>query len=88
MQWARSVRVSLSEPTDLAGLMRCSAYSAVVNRPLVDRSRGDDAVAHFHEKLLKLSALMRTERGRDLARSRHRFMLDFLAQLDVEQASV
>ena len=66
--------------------MRCSAYSAVVGRPLVGGEDGD-AIAHFHDKLLKLAGMMRTDRGRELARSRHAFMLAFLDQVDAEGGS-
>lgn len=41
-------------------------------------------VNHFHEKLLKLSAMMKTNSGKEMARRRHQFMLDFLNQLEDE----
>jgi uncharacterized protein len=37
-------------------------------------------IAHFYEKLLKLKEQMHTERGRELATTRHKLMEDFLEQ--------
>ncbi|KAJ1953927.1 hypothetical protein GGI12_005905, partial [Dipsacomyces acuminosporus] len=44
------------------------------------------AVAHFHEKLLKLASMMKTELGKQEARRRHEYMAQFLQQLDLEYA--
>jgi uncharacterized protein len=43
----------------------------------VHQSRSD-------EKLLHLKRMMKTESGRSIAESRHRFMESFLEQLDLE----
>ncbi|KAG5182093.1 hypothetical protein JKP88DRAFT_319802, partial [Tribonema minus] len=43
-------------------------------------------INHFHEKLLKLSGMMKTESGRALARSRHEFMVAYLKQFEEEVA--
>ncbi|KAJ2107143.1 hypothetical protein GGI16_001651 [Coemansia sp. S142-1] len=42
------------------------------------------AVAHFHEKLLKLASMMKTERGRQEAQRRHDYLIGFLQQIDDE----
>ncbi|KAJ2259307.1 hypothetical protein GGI13_000090 [Coemansia sp. RSA 455] len=42
------------------------------------------AVAHFHEKLLKLASMMKTERGRQEAQRRHDYLIGFLKQIDEE----
>ncbi|KAJ2754381.1 hypothetical protein GGI19_002448 [Coemansia pectinata] len=42
------------------------------------------AVAHFHEKLLKLASMMKTERGRQEAQRRHDYLIGFLQQVDEE----
>ncbi|KAJ2804207.1 hypothetical protein H4R20_002593 [Coemansia guatemalensis] len=42
------------------------------------------AVSHFHEKLLKLTLMMKTKRGKQEAERRHAFMIQFLHQLDDE----
>jgi uncharacterized protein len=44
----------------------------------------NDAVMHFHDKLLKLKDLMFTETGRDIARERHAFLITFLEILEQE----
>ncbi len=41
-------------------------------------------INHFHEKLLKLKGLMRTEAGRAAAEGRHAFMEAFLKQFHAE----
>jgi len=60
------------------GICRAATYGVEHGRPL------GDFVAHFHEKLLKLRDRMYTEEARRLAELRHRFMLEFLYQLDRE----
>lgn len=44
----------------------------------------DDAVMHFHDKLLKLKSLMYTETGRKIALERHAFLELFLKALAEE----
>ena len=44
----------------------------------------DDAVEHFHDKLLKLKDLMHTETARGIARERHEFLAGFLTTLERE----
>ena len=44
----------------------------------------DDAVGHFHDKLLKLKDLMHTETARGIARERHEFLAGFLTTLERE----
>ncbi|RLI10695.1 phosphohydrolase, partial [Candidatus Bathyarchaeota archaeon] len=60
------------------GVYRTAMYSAEHGRPV------NEFVVHFHEKLLKLRSRMFTPEARRMAESRHRFMFDFLAQLDRE----
>ncbi|KAJ2715890.1 hypothetical protein H4R19_000951 [Coemansia spiralis] len=48
--------------------------------------KGGTAVAHFHEKLLRLASMMKTAAGRREAHRRHAFMGQFLEQLDAELA--
>ena len=45
----------------------------------------DDAIAHFHDKLLKLGELMYTGSGRRIAKTRHAFLISFLEALDEER---
>ncbi|MGB7788120.1 HD domain-containing protein [Methanoregula sp.] len=45
----------------------------------------DDAVAHVHDKLLKLRGMMYTESGRRIAGTRHAFLTSFLDTLEEER---
>ena len=47
-------------------------------RQTVESTRVDTTVNHFHEKLLKLRGLMKTETGRAMAEKRHARMVEFL----------
>lgn len=71
------------------GIMRCSAYSAVVNRALYATTNSGEldtgcSIQHYHDKLLKLQGMLRTTEGRRLGEERHRFMLAFLEQVKAE----
>jgi uncharacterized protein len=71
------------------GIMRCSAYSVVVNRPLyatTDEGEIDPgcSIEHYHSKLLKLQGMLRTKEGKRLGEKRHEFMLSFLDQVNKE----
>jgi len=45
----------------------------------------DDAIAHFHDKLLKLGGLMYTVSGRKIAGRRHAFLVSFLEAIEDEK---
>jgi uncharacterized protein len=45
---------------------------------------GSSSYNHLHEKLLKLKDTMNTATGRRLAKGRHRFMVQFAAQFELE----
>ncbi|KZP00492.1 hypothetical protein CALVIDRAFT_533502 [Calocera viscosa TUFC12733] len=66
------------------GIMRCAAFSAITNRPLYVAGNEDTAIAHFHDKLLKIAGSLKTEMGKQLGVKRHQAMLDFLAAVDDE----
>ena len=71
------------------GIMRCSAYSTVINRPLYAPAPDGEldkecSIQHYYDKLLKLQGLLRTEEGRRLGTERHDFMHLFLKQLESE----
>lgn len=60
------------------GVARAFAYGGEHGRPLAA------SVQHFHDKLLLLASEMGTDRGRELAASRHAFIVAFLQELDAE----
>jgi len=79
-------------------MTRAITYGAVKNRVLYDPTimprtpkskaqyRQDDSttINHFYEKLLLIKDHLNTETARQIAISRHQFMLDFLAQFKAE----
>ncbi|SOC14947.1 uncharacterized protein SAMN05880501_1088 [Ureibacillus xyleni] len=81
------------------GIARTFAYGGAKGRKLYDdeeearmamteeeyRSKNTSSVTHFYEKLLLLKDLMTTEKGKQMAEERHRFMVTFLEQLKNER---
>lgn len=62
-----------------------------VNVPVVEFKNKEEykkyigtTINHFYEKLLKLSGMMKTDKGKDMALQRHDFMLGFLDQFSLE----
>ncbi|BGP18005.1 hypothetical protein JCM10213_005044 [Rhodosporidiobolus nylandii] len=83
------------------GILRCAAYSSHANRALylpppasnlalapgAPAPEGNDsAIQHFHDKLFKLEGMMRTEKGRELARKRTESMRRFVEDVEREWA--
>ncbi len=81
------------------GIARCFAYNGKKGNPIHDPSitprtkkisaaeykKDDDtSINHFYEKLLKLTALMNTKTGKRIARRRHIFLKNFLAEFLAE----
>lgn len=78
------------------GIARCLTFGGSRNRVLHDpevkarrnlskeeyikKDGKQTTLNHFHEKLLKLKHLMKTEAGRRRAEKRHKFMQDFLTE--------
>ncbi|MCD6479348.1 HD domain-containing protein [Candidatus Bathyarchaeota archaeon] len=60
------------------GIYRAATYSGEHQRPI------EGFIQHFHEKLLRLRELLYTEEARRMAEERHRFMLQYLEQLERE----
>ncbi|UTR14933.1 HD domain-containing protein [Salipaludibacillus sp. LMS25] len=74
------------------GIARCFMFAGYKGEPMylpelkprdtmtneAYRQERSSAINHFYEKLLKLSALMTTETGKQLARERHHFLETFL----------
>ncbi len=63
------------------GIARCFLWSGEHRKVL------KEAIKHFDEKLLKLKDAMNTASGRKMAEERHRFMLEFLEELESEGAA-
>lgn len=84
------------------GIARTFAYGGAKGRKLYDeseeirlqmteeeyRSKETASVTHFYEKLLLLKDLMTTEKGKQMAEERHRFMVSFLQQLKKEREGI
>ncbi|KOS63419.1 HD domain-containing protein [Lysinibacillus agricola] len=80
------------------GIARTFAFGGAKGRKLYDeeedartdmteeeyRSKNTSSVTHFYEKLLFLKDLMTTEKGKQMAKERHQFMVQFLEQLQNE----
>lgn len=80
------------------GIARAFAYGGSHHRPLYIpdetyhltmneaeyRSSVSSTIAHFHEKLLLLKAMMNTNEAKQIAEERHQFMLQFLTEFDEE----
>lgn len=86
------------EAVGAIAVTRAITYGAVKNRTLYDPNiapriaknkaqyRNDDSttINHFYEKLLLIKDRLNTETARQIAVSRHQFMLDFLEQFKAE----
>jgi uncharacterized protein len=80
------------------GIARTFAFGGARGRKLYDadevtriqmtevdyRRKKTASVTHFHEKLLLLKDLMVTTEGKRIAEQRHKFMVEFLEQLESE----
>ena len=60
------------------GIARTFSYGGCKGRPLTD------TVQHFHDKLLLLKDEMNTETAKQMAESRHQFLITFLKELEKE----
>lgn len=60
------------------GVYRAAQYGTEHNRPI------EEFITHFHEKLLTLKNLMYTNIAREIAEKRHKYMKEYLIQLDKE----
>lgn len=67
------------------GVARCFVYSGAHDRPMwtPDSDEGS-AIDHFHEKLLNLKDEMHTDAAREVADSRHDFLVAFLERFEDE----
>lgn len=86
------------EAVGAIAIARTITYGAVKHRVLYDpkiapqtqqskadyRQANSTTINHFYEKLLLIKAHLNTDTARQIAQSRHQFMLDFLAQFKAE----
>lgn len=61
-----------------------SASSPAAPAPATAPASDDSAIAHFHDKLLRLEAMIKTARGRELARARTDTLRRFVADTERE----
>ena len=68
------------------GIARTFAYGGKNNRMIYNQDKDDktDSLSHFHDKLLKLSLLMNTKEGKNIAKKRTEYMLNYLDVFDAE----
>ncbi|KAI8140381.1 hypothetical protein BJV82DRAFT_226576 [Fennellomyces sp. T-0311] len=85
------------------GILRCAAFSGAKNIPLhvpeldpilnmnqeeyTKQTKGT-AINHFHEKLFRLSSMMRTPAGKVMAKERDQFMHAFIRQIEQEEKTI
>jgi len=60
------------------GIARCFVFTTIRKEKIYD------AITHFYEKLLKLKGMMKTKKGRELAKLRHDLMVLFLREYKEE----
>ena len=58
------------------GIARTFAYGGKTGRTI------EDSISHFHDKLLLLKDMMHTNKAKEIAEERHRYMLGFLDELE------
>lgn len=62
--------------------------SSLTQEEYMSSGREQTTVNHFHEKLLKLKDMMKTDTGRRIAEKRHAFMVSYLEAFTQEWDSV
>jgi uncharacterized protein len=65
------------------GVARAFNYGGFINNPIyipdeIISGLSKSTIGHFYDKLLRLSGLMNTKTGKELAEERHRYLEDFL----------
>ena len=65
------------------GIARAFSYGGFRQRPFYSTTEAS-TIDHFHEKLLLLPQMMKTQAGRKMAEERKNFMLLFLSHFDAE----
>nr|GAT48717.1 predicted protein [Mycena chlorophos] len=74
------------------GVLRCAAYSAVVNHPLYVPASSttspsliaSSAIGHFHDKLMHIRDRLKTEPGKLLGEKRHAVLVAFIESVEEE----
>jgi len=68
------------------GIARAFAYGGRLNRQVYNPEKDDNlnTISHFYEKLLKLPDLMNTDKAREIAQNRTKFMKEYLNRFYIE----
>lgn len=65
------------------GIARCFAYGGSKKRILYspdEKEKENSSIQHFYDKLFKLKDMMNTESAKQIAKQRHLFMEEYIAQ--------
>lgn len=65
-------------------IARTFAYGGAMNRKIYDESDDSSSINHFYEKLLLLKDKLNTKEAKEIARSRHEFMIKYLNEFHKE----
>ncbi|AIO18000.1 putative hydrolase [Candidatus Izimaplasma bacterium HR1] len=65
-------------------IARTFAYGGSMNRKIYEEGNDECSIAHFYDKLLLLKDRLNTKEAKEIAESRHKFMVEFSTQFHKE----